>query len=230
MRISIKIFIFLFLSIGLLGSIQAKEKVSPHQKLVDRLTTAEYVLEKAMGDPKTAIPRDILSKAKGIIILNQYKFGLFVGGEGGYGVLVVRDIKTNEWKLPSFLTAGQASFGFQFGVKEKNYIFLLMTDDTLRLACASRFDVGVDASAVAGPIGRESENFDLFKSPVLVYSTMQGLFAGASIKGGWIAQDQKANHLFYNTTHDTPEILLSNWFKLPVDGRPLINRLKVYGP
>ncbi len=233
MRISIKIFISLFLALGFLGflgSLQAKEKVSPHEKLVNRLTTAEYVLEKVMGNPKTAIPQNVLSQAKGIIILNQYKFGLFLGGEGGYGVLVVRDIQTNKWHLPSFLTAGQASFGFQFGVKEKNYVFLLMTDEAVQLACAGRFDVGVDASAVAGPVGTESENFDLFKAPVLAYSTAQGLFAGATIKGGWIAQDKKANRLFYNTHHDTPEILLSNWFKLPREAQPLINRLKAYGP
>jgi lipid-binding SYLF domain-containing protein len=204
------------------------EKKPYVEKLADRLTTAEWVLETIMVDATSTIPRNLLAQAKGLIILNQYRAGFIFGGQGGTGVLIIRNPHTGKWGVPGFLTAGQASYGLQVGFTEVNIIFLLMTDAAVIQAYSGRFRVGVDAKAVAGPVGRLAENFDLFQAEVLTYTSSTGLFAGATLKVGWVSVDDKANRAFYNTTYSTPEVLLSTWFKLPPPAQPLIARLRTY--
>jgi lipid-binding SYLF domain-containing protein len=77
-------------------------------------------------------------------------------------------------------------------------------------------------------VGKTAENFDLFRAEVLAYTNSSGLFAGATVKGGWVSVDDKANRAFYNTTYSTPEILLSTWFKAPPPAQLLIARLRGY--
>jgi len=198
------------------------------EKLAGRLTTAEWVLETIMVDARSTIPRNLLRQAKGIIILNQYRAGFIFGGQGGNGVLIIRNPQTGKWGVPGFMTAGQASFGLQVGYTEVNNIYLLMTDEAVSKAYSGRFDIGVDAKAVAGPVGKNAENFDLFRAEVLAYTASSGLFAGATVKGGWVSVDAKANRAFYNTTYSSPEILLSTWFRLPPPAQPLMARMSAY--
>ena len=198
------------------------------EKLDYRLTAAEWVLETIMIDAESTIPRNLLRQAKGVIILNQYRAGFIFGGQVGNGVLIVRNPHTEMWGVPGFLTAGQASFGLQAGFTEVNIIYLLMTEAAITQAYSGRFQIGVDAKAVAGPIGRMVEDFDLFQAEVLAYTNSKGLFAGATVKGGWVLVDDKANRAFYNTTYSSPEVLLSTWFELPPTAQPLMARLRNY--
>jgi lipid-binding SYLF domain-containing protein len=222
---------FITLAFGLSAIASAPltaEKQSYIQKLNDRIERAEWVLETIMVDASSTIPRNLLRQAKGIIILNQYRAGFIFGGQGGNGVLIVRNPQTGKWGVPGFLTAGQASFGLQAGYTEINNIFLLMTDEAVRKSYSGRFNIGVDAKAVAGPVGRTAEKFDLFKAEVLAYTGSSGLFAGATVKSGWVKVDDKGNRAFYNTTYSSPEVLLSTWFKLPPAAQALLSRLHNY--
>jgi lipid-binding SYLF domain-containing protein len=222
---------FITLALGLLAIASTPltaAKQSYIQKLNDRLERAEWVLETIMVDASSTIPRNLLRQAKGIIILNQYRAGFIFGGQGGNGVLVIRNPQTGRLGVPGYMTAGQVSFGLQAGYTEVNYVFLLMTDEAVTKAYSGRFNIGVDAKAVAGPVGKTAENFDLFRAEVLAYTGSSGLFAGATVKGGWVSVDDKANRAFYNTTYSTPEILLSTWFKPPPAAQLLIARLRGY--
>jgi len=224
-------FRFIALTFGLLAISWAPltaAKQSYTEKLADRLTTAEWVLETIMVNSQSTIPRNLLRQAKGIIILNQYRAGFIFGGQGGNGVLIVRNPQTGNWGVPGFLTAGQASFGLQVGYTEVNNIYLLMTDEAVSKAYSGRFNIGVDAKAVAGPVGKTAEQLDLFRAEVLAYTASSGLFAGATVKGGWVSVDDKANRTFYNTTYSSPEVLLSTWFRLPPSAQPLMARLRAY--
>jgi len=222
---------FIVLALGLSAIASAPltaAKQSYIEKLNDRLERAEWVLETIMVDASSTIPRNLLRQAKGIIILNQYRAGFIFGGQGGNGILVIRNPHTGKLGVPGFMTAGQVSFGLQVGYTEVNYVFLLMTDEAVTKAYSGRFNIGVDAKAVAGPVGKTAENFDLFRAEVLAYTSSSGLFAGATVKGGWVSVDDKANRAFYNTTYSTPEILLSTWFKAPPPAQLLIARLRGY--
>ncbi|MEZ5275689.1 MAG: lipid-binding SYLF domain-containing protein [Opitutaceae bacterium] len=228
MKTNLRSLLLIFLSVALASVTYGGEKKPYTEKLADRMTTAEYVLELIMMNAETTIPREILRQAKGIIILNQYRGGLIFGGQGGTGVMVIRIPQTGQWGTPGFVTAGQASFGLQAGYTEVNNIYLLMSDDAVTRAYTGRFNVGVDAKAVAGPVGKNTENFDLFKAEVLVYSAASGLFAGATVKGGWVSVDDKANKAFYNTNYSSPEVLLSTWLRVPPPAQPLMARLRAF--
>ena len=228
MKTNLRFIALSFLSLALASVSVAAEKKSYTDKLADRMATAEYILELIMMNAETTIPRDLLRQAKGIIILNQYRGGFIFGGQGGTGVIVVRIPQTGQWGTPGFVTAGQASFGLQAGYTEVNSIYLLMSQEAVTKAYSGRFNVGIDAKAVAGPIGTDVENFDLFKADVLVYTSASGLFAGATVKGGWVSVDEKANKAFYNTNYSSPEVLLSTWLRVPPPAQPLMARLRSF--
>lgn len=196
---------------------------SVHDKLVAALTSCEYSLDVVME--KSAVPPDAVRQAKGVVIVHQYRVGLIFGGQGGSAVLVARNPGNGQWGPPVFLDPGGVTIGLQAGAKEINSMFLLMSDDAVRRAYSGRFDVGADAIAVAGPRNSEVENFDLFKAPVLVYTSLGGLYAGAAIKTGWLTPNDKANRELYHTPHSTPEIALSTWFTIPPEGQSIVNKL-----
>ena len=195
-------------------------------KLIASLKSCEYSLDVVMGKAETAIPADALRQAKGVVIVHQYRVGLIFGGQGGTAVLVARNPQSGNWGPPVFLDPGGISFGLQAGAKEINTVFLLMSEDAVRRAYSGRFELGADANAVAGPKNAEVENFDLFKAPVLVYRSLGGLYAGAAVKGGWLAPYDKANRELYHTPYATPEIALSTWFEIPPEAQSIVNKLR----
>lgn len=180
--------------------------------LVGRVESAEAILREFMVDPATAIPGEILRNARGIVIVNQFRAGFIFGAQVGYGVILVRR-PDNTWSIPAFLKAGEASVGLQVGAKSVETIYVLNNDETPRLLFSgSRFNIGVDARAAAGPDSAEVEamNRDILDTPVLVYSRSEGLFAGATVRTGWLARDDSANYRLHNTNRTLPEILYSD--------------------
>lgn len=198
------------------------------EQLAEKLTSCEYALEVVMDKPATAIPTQALRQARGVIVVHQYRVGFIIGGQGGSAVLIARNPQSGNWGPPVFLDPGGINIGLQAGAKEINSVFLLMNDDAVQRAYSGRFNVGVDASAVAGPNAAEVENFDLFKVPVLVYTSNGGLFAGASMKTGWLTPFDRANRELYRTTYSTPEIVLSTWFQVPAEAQSFVVRLRNY--
>jgi len=228
MKMNLRLITFALLSLAMTSAPSMAAKQPYTEKLAERVGTAQFVLDLIMMDAKTTIPRDLLREAKGIIILNQHRGGFIFGGQGGNGVMIIRNPQSGQWGAPGFVIAGQASFGLQAGYTEVNNVYLLMTNEAVTKAYSSRFDIGADAKAVAGPVGTTADTFDKNTAPVLAYTTSSGLFAGATVKGGWIKVDDKANKAFYNTNYSSPEVLLSTWLRVPPPAQPLMARLKAY--
>lgn len=200
-------------------------------KLAERLVSAEYVLEEVMANPDTAIPSQILDDALGIILTVNYRGGIFIGGHKGQGVLIAKNPLTKEWGVPAFIGTGGANIGLQLGVKEFDTIYLIMEPETIRKAYSGRFDLGADASAVAGPLSSSSEggrSLDYQTNKILVYTSKKGLFAGVAVKVGWVAPNNKATQEFYATDYNMPEVVLSDWFELPPEATALLQRLNYY--
>ncbi len=220
---------FSFLALALLFTftLEARPK---REKLALRIVHGEYALEEIMAKADTAIPASVLRDAKGIILTVSYRGSFFVGGHGGNGVLIAKNPLTGAWSVPAFVKTGGANFGLQLGVKELDTIYVIMDDSTLRKAYTGRFDLGADASAVAGPVGvvSEASGSDYNKANILVYTTAKGLYAGVAVKAGWISPDSKATKFFYSTEYSTPEIILSDWFEMPREANALIARLNFY--
>ncbi len=220
-----KKFLLLFL-IALIGVAPTTALASnvTHADCITRVESCEAILQEFMADPALAVPANILQQARAIIIVNQFKAGFFLGVKDGYGVIMVK--KANgDWSVPVLIAAGEASLGFQVGAKAVETVMIITNDQTPRLLFNQRFNVGVDAKAVAGPKAAESErdNHPIIDAPILVYSKSKGLFAGATVKVGYLSRNDEANFTLYNTTYTLPEILYSDWVKPIPEVEPLMH-------
>ena len=197
---------------------------------VARLQTCEAILQDTMTTPNRAIPADVFHRAKGIVILNQVHVGFLFGVKGGWGIAMVKH-PNGRWSVPIFLSGGELSFGLQAGGKSIETVYLLMDESTTRLLFRSRFNLGVDAKAVAGPAAAEAESSTKsYHAQVLVYSNVKGFYAGATVKTGTITPLTEATQQFYNTDYGLPEILFSDWVAPAPEARELIAYMQRLSP
>jgi lipid-binding SYLF domain-containing protein len=222
-----------FCLIGILGaaSVRADDAHTPRTELVTRVETCEAVLREFMANPQTAIPSAVWQKARAVMILSQFKAGFLFGVKGGYGVLMVKK-PDGRWSLPVLIDASEASLGLQLGAKSVETVVIITDDNTPRLLFTNRYNIGVDAKAVAGPSAAEYEkdSTKVFIAPVLVYSRSVGLYAGATVKAGHVQRNDPANFTLYNTTNTMPELLYSDWVTPPSEVQPLISYVQQLAP
>ena len=225
--------LLLFSLIALFGAsaVRAGDAHTPRPDLVVRVDTCEAILRDFMADPSTAIPPAIWQKARGLMILSQFKAGFIFGVKGGFGVLMVKK-PDGKWSLPVLIDCSEASIGLQAGAKDTDTVIIITDDATPRLLFTNRFNIGVDAKAVAGPSSAEVESdaTKTFIAPVLVYNKSVGLFAGATVKAGRVERNDPANFILYNTSYTMPELLYSDWVTPPPDVQPLMSYVQQLAP
>lgn len=199
--------------------------------LVDRVETCEAILQEFQARSDTAIPAAVLQKARALIIVNQFKAGFLFGVKDGYGVIMVKK-PNGRWSLPVLISAGEASLGLQIGANSIESIYVITDDATPRMLFNHRFNVGVDAKAVAGPKAAEAQklNEDILKTPMLVYTKSAGLYAGATVKAGHLSRNDSANALLYSTRYTMPELLYSDWVKPAPEVVPLMELVQRIAP
>ncbi|HEY5229230.1 MAG TPA: lipid-binding SYLF domain-containing protein [Opitutaceae bacterium] len=212
-------------------SVRADDAHTPRSDLVVRVETCEAIVREFQANPATAIPAGVWQRARGVMILSQFKAGFIFGVKGGYGVLMVKK-PNGRWSLPVLIDASEASLGLQVGAKTVDTICILTDDATPRLLFTNRLNIGVDAKAVAGPNSAEYENdaTKTFVAPVLVYTKSAGLYAGATVKAGRVQRNDIANFTLYNTTYTMPELLYSDWVTPPTEVQPLISYVEQLSP
>lgn len=223
----------LFLSLFTLVSavVARAEAKSARASLVERVETCEAILQEFQNRPETAIPPSVWQNARGVMIVNQFKAGFVLGVKGGYGVILVKKAD-GRWSLPVLVNAGEASLGFQVGANATETIYILTNDSTPRLLFKQRLNIGVDAKAVAGPKAAEAEsnNREILATPVLVYSKARGLYAGATVKAGYVSRNDDANFTLYHTKYTLPELLYSDWVEPVPEVKPLMDLVKKFAP
>ena len=169
------------------------------QDAVKRVDAASAVLEEIMSIRDKSIPRDLLAKAKAVVVFPGVIKGAFiVGGQGGKGV-AVRRVGRN-WSAPAFLNMAGGSLGFQIGGSKTDYILLIMNEKGMKGLVEDKFELGGEGSVAAGPVGRTaaaSTNATL-DAEILTYSRSKGLFAGISLKGVSINSDGDLNRAIYD--------------------------------
>lgn len=160
--------------------------------------SAARVFEEIMGTPDRSIPKDLLDRAEAVAVFpGMLKAGFVVGGRGGSGIISRR--VTGGWSAPAFFKMGGASVGLQIGAAKTDLVLLFMNDSALRGLLEDKLEVGGEASAAAGPVGRAaaaSTNLTL-DAGILSYSRSKGLFAGLEIKGAVINPDNNLNEALY---------------------------------
>ena len=159
---------------------------------------ASRVFEQIMGAPDRSIPKDLLDRAEAVAVFpGMIKAGFVVGGRGGSGVISRR--VTGGWSAPAFFHMGGASVGLQIGAAKTDLVLLFMNEDALKGLLGDKLEIGGEASAAAGPVGRTasaSTNLRL-DAGILSYSRSKGLFAGLELKGAVINPDNNLNEALY---------------------------------
>lgn len=171
---------------------------SGHQDSIERLRMSSDVLHSIMDAPDKGIPEEVVSGAKCIVVVpHLVKGGFIVGGEHGRGIATCRT--PEGWSAPAFVSIGGGSFGLQIGVEGVDLVMLVMNDQGLQHLLSSKFKIGGDASASAGPVGRHASAGTDWKlnTEILTYSRSQGVFAGITLDGAVVEQDSDSTRAIY---------------------------------
>ena len=170
----------------------------PTSNEASRIRESITVLNEVMSTSDTSIPASITMKAEGIAIFpGTLKAGFIFGGMRGRGILSARS--EDGWSVPTFMTLTGGSIGLQIGGQATDLVLVIMNRRGLEQFVRNQFKFGADASAAAGPVGRDAQaNTDLqMRAEILSYSRARGLYAGVSINGSTVRADQDANERFY---------------------------------
>lgn len=156
--------------------------------------------------PEKGIPGRILRDAKGLAIISVLKVGFGFSGKGGQGVVIART--DNGWSGPSFIGTGGAGWGAQIGAQVTDFVFVLNTNRAVRaFSKDGNVTIGAEASAAAGPVGRDANVGVTPTAAIYTYSRSKGLFAGASLEGAVIATQKTANERYYGRPVHAIDIL-----------------------
>ena len=182
----------------------------PEQRadVLNRLTDSGKVLTELTNAPDQGIPENVLANAKCVAIVpDMVKGGFIVGAQHGRGVATCRT--SNGWTAPAFFTLTGGNWGAQIGAESVDLVMLFMNDQGMNQLLQSNWKIGGEASAAAGPVGREaSANTDWkLRSQILTYSRTRGLFAGLTLNGANVRQDDDSTNAFYGKNYDFRTLL-----------------------
>ena len=182
---------------------------SAREDATDRLDNATTVMHEIMGAPDNGIPEEVLEHAKCIAVVpHMVKGGFVFGGKGGKGVATCRTAKG--WSAPAFITISGGSWGLQIGVEAVDLVMIIQNEKGMQKLLESNFQIGADASAAAGPVGRHASAGTDWKmdTEILTYSRAKGAFAGLTLEGASIRQDDDSRQAIYGPKVTTRALLL----------------------
>jgi lipid-binding SYLF domain-containing protein len=164
----------------------------------EKLADATAVLEAMTAGESNAIPTELLQRARAIAIVpNVIRGGLvFFGARRGRGVLIMRS-EHGAWSNPAFVTVTGGSAGLQIGAESTDVILIFANDNAVKNMRNGKFTLSGEATAVAGPLGRQATSALTFRAEVYGYVRSRGLFAGAAFEGAKLAIDYETNEVFY---------------------------------
>jgi len=179
-----------------------------HQDSIERLRMSSDVLHSLMDASDKGIPEEVLSNAKCIVVVpHLVKGGFIVGGEHGRGIATCRT--SGGWSAPAFISMGGGSWGLQIGVEGVDLVMLVMNDQGFQHLLSSKFEISGDASASAGPVGRHASAGTDWKlnTEILTYSRSRGAFAGITLSGAVVQQDEDSTRTIYGRDRSFRTIL-----------------------
>ena len=197
---------------------------------IARIQTANTILSQIMEAPDRGIPDSIMSGAKCIAIVpSMLKVSFIFGANYGKGVATCRT--TSGWSAPTFFRVEGGSFGFQAGGQASDLVLIVRTDAGMQHLLQSKFKLGADASAAAGPVGRDAQAAtDLtMRAQILTYSRSRGVFLGVSLAGAVVRQDDGDTQAFYGKDW-TFYSLLNGQVPPPPDSENFLKTVEHYAP
>lgn len=223
--LSMRITATVLIVLGLAATAIAADK----SDLDDRIRALTVKFEEMQQKPDKAIPADKLKQALGIVLLDRTKAGFIFAYQGGGGVALVRNSVNANWSPAAFLTANEASLGFQVGGEQNFFVILLMTTNATRYLTEPKYDFAGEARGTAGnTTAGEQGVISSSGPPVLVYDDRSGLYGGAALKGGAIAPDNKANLTYYGTALTMSDILFNRQVQSTQATQDLVHQIDKY--
>lgn len=171
---------------------------SARQDSVARMQSSVDVLHSIMATPDKGIPEEVLSNAKCILVVpDLIKGGFIFGGKHGRGVASCRT--ADGWSAPAFVSVGGGSWGLQIGIEGVDLVMLVMNDQGFQHLLSSKFELTGEGSVAAGPVGRHASAGTDWKmnTEMLTYSRSKGVFAGLTLEGAVVEQDNDSTHAIY---------------------------------
>jgi lipid-binding SYLF domain-containing protein len=194
--------------VAMLGMTSIGWAATARQAAVDRLDHAGAVLHEIMAAPDKGIPQEVLEHAKCVAVVpHMLKGGFVFGAENGRGVATCRT--ENGWSAPAFFAITGGSWGLQIGVEGVDLVMIVQNDRGMQRLISSGFQLGGDASAAAGPVGRHASADTDWKleTEILTYSRARGAFAGLTLTGASIRRDDDSTEAIYGHDVSTRRIL-----------------------
>ncbi len=211
--------------VAVAGQKQSKD----YRDAVSQSAKASRVFREIMRAPDKSVPQDILDRAECVAVFPQVlKAGFVFGARGGRGVASCRT--RNGWSAPAFFNLKGGSVGLQIGAQSTDFVLLFMNENGLNRLMGDKFEIGGDASAAAGPVGRQagaSTNIRL-DAEILSYSRSRGLFAGLELKGVVITLDDDDMDAVYGEGVKAKSVLRDGSVKAPADVRAFPTTLRTY--
>jgi lipid-binding SYLF domain-containing protein len=181
---------------------------SHREATIDRMDHAGSVLHEIMSAPDKGIPEEVLEHAKCVAVVpHMLKGGFVFGAENGRGVATCRT--ANGWSAPAFFTITGGSWGLQIGVEGVDLVMIIQDEKGMQRLLSSQFQLGGDASAAAGPVGRHASADTDWKlnTEILTYSRARGAFAGLTLTGADVRRDEDSTEAIYGAGVSTRTIL-----------------------
>ncbi len=197
-------------------------------KLNERLASASTVLTEIMSTPDKGIPQSILAGAECVVVVPHFKKGAFVvGAQYGQGVATCRTGRG--WSSPVFVRLEGGSFGFQIGGQSTDLVLVAMNQNGLQHMLSSKFKLGGDAAASAGPVGRNAQAATdaSLHAEFLTYSRSRGLFAGIDLDGTVLSQNADDTRTFYGANLPFADVLKGNQ-PTPASAKPFVRTVARY--
>ena len=176
--------------------------------IAKRIDASATVLNEIMATPDKAIPDKVMRDAKCIAVIpSMVKVAVVLGGNHGKGIATCRT--ESGWSAPAPITITGGSWGLQLGGQAVDLVMIVTNDQGMQHLLSSKFKLGADASAAAGPVGRDAAaDTDVkMRAEVLTYSRARGLFAGIDLNGSALTQDKDETRLLYGTFVPFSDIL-----------------------
>ena len=194
-----------------------------------RLASATKVISQIESTPDGGVPDFIVSKAKCIAVIPSVKKAAFVVG-ASYGQGVVTCRTSNGWSAPVFLRLAGGSFGFQIGGQATDLVLVAVNDKGFEDLLHSKFKIGADAAAAAGPVGRNAAASTdiLLSAELLTYSRSKGLFAGVDLNGAVVSQNVDDTNLYYGGQAKPYEEILHGSVAVPHGARHFVHAVARY--
>lgn len=219
----------LFLGLGLTSITWGADKEDKDQSDIQkRIVASTQVLDEIMGTPDKAIPDKVMSESKCIAVIpSMVRIAVGFGGSHGKGVATCRT--AHGWSAPAPITITGGSWGLQLGGQAVDLVMVVTNDQGMQHLLSSKFKLGANASAAAGPVGRDAgaDTDWKMKAEVLTYSRARGVFAGINLNGSAVTQDKDETRLLYGKMVPFTQIL-SGKVPAPAGSAPFLAAVRKY--